>query len=232
MQNISPQNNQVLVVTNFNDLVTNLFMGDTNAICWKRELTGDFSEVVHKLTLTGNVTTIELSQLHTLKLSEAGQIARKILLHDFKLLQDYGALPTLNVIKYYDKDEPENICATDVYSFHIDRSPLPIDTFLCTYFGDSSEILPNAQGIQKVLIPEIRNALKKQYHGKESGFESYLTEHFYDLHYAANPNANVISLGVGNMWRLAVDYPESIVPPCIHRAPLEKSGQFRLLMIC
>jgi hypothetical protein len=31
---------------------------------------------------------------------------------------------------------------------------------------------------------------------------------------------------------LAVDHPESQVPPCIHRAPKEKSGQNRLLMIC
>jgi hypothetical protein len=24
---------------------------------------------------------------------------------------------------------------------------------------------------------------------------------------------------VGHLWRIAIDYPENPVPPCIHRAP-------------
>jgi hypothetical protein len=103
---------------------------------------------------------------------------------------------------------------------------------LCTYYGEPSEILPNSQAEQKVLMPEIRDELKKQYHGAEKDFESYLSEHFFDLHYQAKPDANPISLGVGHLWRLAVDYPESKVLPCIHRAPKEKFGQHRLLLIC
>ncbi len=232
MVNIISHNNQIQIVTHFNDLVAHTFMGDINAICWKRKLAGDFGEIVKKVKLTGNVTSISLSEIRNLILSENGQIAREILLQDFKLLQDFGAQPTLNVIQYYDKDDTESICSTDVYSFHIDRSPLPVDTFLCTYFGDASEILPNVQSIQKVLIPEIREALKKQCNGSEADFESYLTEHFYDLHYAAKPEAHIVNLGLGNMWRLAVDYPESKVLPCIHRAPEEHSGQYRLLIIC
>ena len=63
-------------------------------------------------------------------------------------------------------------------------------------------------------------------------FESLLSENFFDLHYQAKLNAHPISLGLGHLWRLAVDHPESKVPPCLHRAPKEISGQIRLLMIC
>ena len=121
---------------------------------------------------------------------------------------------------------------TDVYSFHVDRSPVPTDTFLCTYYGESSDILPNSQAQQKVLIPEIRDALIKLHEGSDDDFESFLSEHFFDLHYEAEPNAQPISLGKGHLWRLAVDHPESKVSPCLHRAPMEKKGQNRLLLIC
>ena len=114
----------------------------------------------------------------------------------------------------------------------MDRSPVPTDTFLCTYYGESSELLPNSQGEQKVLVPEIRDELKKIYRGAEDEFESFLSEHFFDLHYRAKPTANPISAGLGHLWRLAVDHPESKVLPCVHRAPMEKSGEYRLLMIC
>jgi len=119
-----------------------------------------------------------------------------------------------------------------VYSFHVDRSPVPTDTFLCTYHGAPSEILPNAQARQKVHVPEIREDLKKLYGGADEGFENFLSEHFFDLHYQAIPGARPISLGLGHLWRLAIDHPGSEVPPCVHRAPEEKNGERRLLMIC
>jgi hypothetical protein len=203
-----------------------------NAICWTRKLTGDFSEIVKKLTLSGNITVIEREELCELQLSEQGQLARDIILNDLKLLTAHGASPVLNVINYYDRDDSYPFFPTDVYSWHVDRSPIPVDTFLCTYYGASSEILPNSQGIQKILIPEIRNELKKLYHGAEEGFESFLSEHFFDLHYQAKPDARPISLGHGHLWRLATDNPESKVPPCLHRAPKEKPGEPRLLLIC
>ena len=80
-----------------------------------------------------------------------------ILLNDFKLLKEHGASPTLNVIKYYERDD--SFFPTDVYSYHVDRSPIATDTFLCTYHGESSDIIPNSQGVQKVLVPEIREEL-------------------------------------------------------------------------
>ena len=219
-------------VTNFQDLVSTSFSGETNAICWTRKLIGDFSEIVKKIELRGNITAIEQEELRELKLSEQGQLAREILLNDLEILRDHGASPILNLISHYDRDDTYLFLPTDVYSFHVDRSPIPIDTFLCTYYGEPSEILPNSQGKKKVLIPEIRDELKKLYHGADEGFESFLSEHFFDLHYQAQPNARLISLGLGHLWRLAVDHPESQASPCIHRAPKEKPGQNRLLMIC
>ena len=232
MIDLSPAQDQVRLVANFEDLVSTPFIGKVNAICWTRALTGNFSEVVTKVALSGNITTVEEEELRELQLSEQGQLAREILLNDLKVLKAHGASPSLNVIKYYDRDDSYPFFPTDVYSFHVDRSPIPTDTFLCTYHGESSEILPNTQGTKKVLIPEIRDELKKLYHGEDEGFEAFLREHFFDLHYQAKPDARPISLGLGHLWRLAVDHPGSQVPPCLHRAPKEKPGQNRLLLIC
>lgn len=232
MINSPDTNHQIQEVNNFQDLVSTPFHGAINAICWTRTLTGNFSEIVNKLTPTDNITVIDQEELHKLQLSEQGQLARDRILQDWQLLTNQGAAPVLNLIKYYDRDEANSFFPTDVYSFHADRSPVPTDTFLCTYHGAPSEILPNAQAQQKVLIPEIRNALKKRYDGAEEYFELFLSDHFYDLHYQATTNAQPISLGVGNLWKLAIDHPQSQVPPCIHRAPQEKTGQHRLLLIC
>lgn len=219
-------------VTNFHDLVSAPFAEEINAICWARDLQGDFSEIVEKLNLSGNIKEIEVEELRELQLSDQGSLAREILLNDLNLLKDHGASPVLNLIKYYDTDDEHSFFPTDVYSFHVDRSPIPVDTFLCTYYGDSSEILPNSEAIKKVLIPEIRSELKKLCTGTDIDFESFLSDNFFDLHYLPKANANPISLGLGNLWRLAIDHPESLVPPCIHRAPREKSGKTRLLLIC
>lgn len=232
MTDLSHIEKQIHCVENFQDLVSTPFHGKMNAICWNRKLTGDFFEIVEKAGIHGNITTIEQEELLELQLSEQGQLAREILLNDLKTLEAHGASPILNVIRYYDRDDAYPFFPTDVYSFHVDRSPIPTDTFLCTYYGESSDILPNSQARQKVLIPEIRTELKKLYHGADEGFESFLSEHFFDLHYQANPDARPISLGLGHLWRLAIDHPESQVPPCVHRAPKEKTGQSRLLMIC
>lgn len=221
---------QIHCVASFQELISTPFHGDVNAMCWTRKLTGDFSEIVRKAELNGNITVIEPDELRELRLSEQGQLAREILLNDLELLTAHGASPVLNVIRQYDSDD--SFFPTDVYSFHVDRSPVPTDTFLCTYYGSSSEILPNAQSIKKVLIPEIRSELRKKYGGVDEGFEAFLSEHFFDLHYQAKPGAHPISTGIGNLWKLAVDHPQSQVAPCVHRAPKEEHGQNRLLLIC
>ena len=232
MTDLSTAEHHIHCVTNFRDLVSTPFHGEMNAICWTRTLSGDFSEIVQKIEFNENMEELDEELLRALSLSEQGQLARTILLNDLKMLKAQGASPILNLIRCYERDESFPFFPTDVYSFHVDRSPVPTDTFLCTYYGESSEILPNAQAEQKVLLPEIRDALKKQYNGAEEGFESFLNEHFFDLHYQAKPKAQPFSLGLGHLWKLAVDHPESQAAPCIHRAPTEKAGESRLLLIC
>ncbi|MGK0412599.1 MAG: hypothetical protein ACJA1B_000797 [Polaribacter sp.] len=232
MINLYQTENQIQCVSNFKDLVSRPFHGEVNAICWTRKLVGDFSEIVKKIELNENIAVLDPEELLELQLSEQGKLAREILLNDLKLLKAHGASPTLNLIKCYDRDDSYPFFPTDVYSFHIDKSPIPTDTFLCTYHGESSEILPNSQAKQKVLVPEIRAELKKLYGVSDEGFESFLTEYFFDLHYQATRNAEPISLGLGHICKLAIDHPASKVAPCLHRAPKEKTGQHRLLLIC
>ncbi len=223
---------QTHLVTSFQDLISTSCQGEMNAICWKRELIGDFSEIVNKVEFTGNMVNLSMEQLLALQLSTQGQLAREILITDFELLKNHGASPILNIIKHYERDDSYPPFPTDVYSYHVDRSPIPSDTFLCTYHGEPSEIIANSQAQQKILIPEIRAELKSLFDGKEEGFDAFLTENFFDLHYQANLNAQHISLGVGHLWKLAIDFPESNALPCVHRAPKEKNGKKRLMMIC
>jgi hypothetical protein len=232
MINLPQAANQIHYVTNFQDFISTPFNGGINAICWTRKLAGDFSDIVDKVELKENIATLDEVELSKLVLSEQGRLAREILLNDLQMLNAHGACPVLNIIRCYERDDSHPFFPTDVYSFHVDRSAVPVDTFLCTYYGKPSEILPNTQAKQKVLIPEIRNELKKLYHEADEGFQSFLSEHFFDLHYLPGPGAQPVSLGTGHLWRLAVDHPEARVLPCIHRAPQEKNGQNRLLMIC
>ena len=230
---LSDTENQIQNVTNFQDLISTPFQAKINAMCWKRNLIGDFSEIVNKIELTENMIELNQEELLELQLSEQGQLAREILLNDLKLLKEYGALPTHNIIKNYERDDAFPFFPTDVYSYHVDRSPIASDTFLCTYHGTSSDIIPNSKATQKIWIPEIRAELKKLYgENDDEGFESFLSEYFFDLHYQPKPNAQPINLGQGDIWKLAIDHPESKVQPCLHRAPKEIDGQNRLLLIC
>lgn len=222
--------NQILHVSNFHDLIATPYQGSSNAICWQRDLVGDYDEILDKLESSEDITEIDIEELLGLQLSQGGQLARETILSDLKLLEAHGASPVLNVLKKYERDD--SFFSTDVYSFHVDRSPIPTDTFLCTYVGESSDIAPNSQAIQKILIPELRAELKMLHDGTEEDFETFLTENFFDLHYQANTDADIISLGQGNLWKLAVDHPESDTIPCLHRAPKEIDGKKRLLLIC
>ncbi|WP_027387794.1 DUF1826 domain-containing protein [Chryseobacterium gregarium] len=223
---------QTGTVSTFSELVSTRFQETVNALCWERNLAGDFKEIVSKLRLKENITEVSVEDLSGLELSEQGNIAREIILNDLELLADSGASPSLNLLKNYERDEELGFISTDVYSYHVDRSPVGADTFLCTYHGAASDILPNAQATQKILIPEIREKLKELHNGPESDFDTFLQENYFDLHYQAKPDAQPLNLGRGHLWRLAVDHPNQTVLPCIHRAPDENDGEYRLLLIC
>lgn len=223
---------QIAVVSTFSDLVNIRFEGAVNAMCWERNLAGDFKEIASKLRLKQNITEVSMEDLTALSLSDNGHMARETILSDWKLLADFGASPSLNLLKNYERDDEFDFISTDVYSYHVDRSPIGTDTFLCTYHGAASDILPNDQAVQKIAVPEIREKLKELHDGPEEDFETFLKDNYFDLHYQPVPNARPINLGVGHLWRLAVDHPEQQVLPCVHRAPLENHGEYRLLLIC
>ena len=232
MSNTFSDNDQIGMVSTFSELVNTNFKGEMNALCWYRNLEGDFKEIVDQLQLKENITEVYPEDLLSLQLSEKGNMAREIILNDLQLLADFGASPSLNLLKCYERDDEFDFISTDVYSYHVDRSPIATDTFLCTYHGAASDIISNEQAEQKILIPEIRKKLELLHDGPSEDFENFLKENYFDLHYQAQPNATPINLGLGHLWRLAVDHPKQEVLPCIHRAPIENEGEYRLLLIC
>lgn len=224
---------RIKLVHSFHELVTTPFENGVNALCWARTLPGDFSEVVSQLGGNGGITTLDEERLEGLTLSAAGRVAVGILLEDQRLLREQGLSPILDCIQSYPREEEPGAVRTDVYSFHADSATEEADTWLCTYHGPSSEGLRNEEAQRWVDVPETRAELLKEYGGEDDGdFLEYLNENCYDLHYAPAPQAQPFSFGHGNLWRIAVDYPGSPVPPCIHRAPETLPGQPpRLLLI-
>ncbi|MBO9584871.1 MAG: DUF1826 domain-containing protein [Flavobacterium sp.] len=232
MNTIFSASSQIGMVSSFSELVHTDFKEETNALCWYRKLDGDFSEIVSQLSLKENITEVYPEDLMALQLSERGNMARETILNDLQLLTDFGASPSLNLLKCYERDDEFDFISTDVYSFHVDRSPIATDTFLCTYHGAASDIISNSEAEQKILIPEIRAKLQELHDGTEEEFENFLKENFFDLHYQLHEDAKPINLGQMHLWRLAVDHPKQKVLPCIHRAPKENEGEYRLLLIC
>jgi hypothetical protein len=107
------------------------------------------------------------------------------------------------------------------------------DTWLCTYVGAPSEGLRHEEAERRVDLPATRAELLRCFGGPDGDdFREFLSDRCYDLHYAPAPHARPFSFGVGNLWRIAVEYPGSPVPPCIHRAPETIPGHPpRLLLI-
>lgn len=238
MTSFQPPTNypRVRVVSSFEELVATPFANGVNALCWQRTLTGDFDEVVARLGAGGEgMATLDDSALRALALtlSAAGKVAVATLIADQRLLRDHGLDPILDCIHGYPRDEPTEVVPTDVYSFHADSAPVEADTYLCTYAGSASESLRNDEARQRVDVPETRAELLRQYGGEDDGdFVEYLSERCYDLHYAAAPGAQPFSFGMGNLWRIAIQYPGCPVPPCVHRAPETIPGEPpRLLLI-
>ncbi|MFO1437012.1 MAG: hypothetical protein U1F81_01745 [Verrucomicrobiaceae bacterium] len=225
------QNPQTRVVDTFEALVGFRFENGVNAVCWPRDLEGDFAEVVSCLHVPQGITHLTEELLHSLDLSPAGQKAVEVMLADMERLRERELLPTLDCVNGY-THEIESPVRTDVCSFHADSATVQADTWLCTYHGASSEGLRNDEVICRVDVPETREELR-QLHAQEDDmpFEEWLEEHFYTLHYAPQPGAVPFRFGRGNLWRIALQYPDSPVLPCIHRAPDPMPGEKRLLLI-
>jgi hypothetical protein len=230
---VSADYGRIKMVTSFEELLSTPFEGNLNALCWKRTLPGDFGEVVANLGAGSGITTIEEDRLKELSLSNEGKLARDILLADQELLRTQELSPVLDCVNGYHHDMEAGAVPTHVQSFHADSATVVADTYLCTYYGLSSEGVFNEEAIRRVDIPETRALLLEQYGGlDDDGFLEYLNDNYYDLHYVPLPEAQPYSFGVGNLWRIAIEYPDCAVPPCIHRAPATLPGQNpRLLLI-
>ena len=221
------------MVRSFDELATLPFAEGVNALCWPRTLTGDFAEIVASLGRVEGILTLDTARLASLPLSPSGRAAADILLADAQRLRSHGLSPELNCLAAYPRDDAPGPVPLDVYSFHADSATVETDTWLCTYFGAPSEALRNEDARRCIDLPPTRAALLAEYGGRDdTDFLRWLHEHCYDLHYAPLPHAQPFSFGVGHLWRIAVDYPGSPVPPCIHRAPATPPGQPpRLLLI-
>lgn len=223
---------RVRIVGSFDELLATPFAGSVNALCWPRVLEGNFAEVAAALGEGEGFVSLDEELLSGLALSAAGQRAADIMLADQQRLIDAGLDPELNAIHHYRRDETGSPIVTDVMSFHADSATDETDTWLCTYHGAYSEGLPNEEAVLKVGIPEIREKLLRLHGGPDDeAFREFLAENCYDLHYAALPHARPYAFGVGNLWRIATDWPGNPVPPCIHRAPETQPGEKRLLLI-
>lgn len=227
-----PDHPRIRVVGSFDELVMTRFADGVNALCWPRELKGDFEEIVTKLDVGPGITHLTEKVLRALPLSTAGLQAAAAMLGDFQCLVDLGLQPTLDCINGYAHPEQRGPLRTDVCSWHADSATCEADTWLCTYLGASSEGLSNEDAIRRVDVPETCAYLLKLHGGADdAGFDEWLNDHFYDLHYAPLPQAAPYSFGVGNLWRVATLHDGCAVPPCIHRAPDPVPGQKRLLLI-
>jgi hypothetical protein len=224
---------RVKVVHSFEELVSTPFDSGINALCWQRDLPGDFGEIVNALGVSDGIVSVEDEDLHTLALSEAGQVARDILLSDQELLRSRDLQPNLDCVHTGLREMDGEPVPTDVYSFHADSATTMADTYLCTYFGATSEGLRNEEAVRRVDVPETRAALLERFGGEDDeGFREHLQDNSYDLHYVPLPHAQPYTFGIGNLWRIAIQYPDCPVPPCIHRAPTTLPGEMpRLLLI-
>ncbi|GAA5131833.1 hypothetical protein JIN84_07265 [Luteolibacter yonseiensis] len=220
-------------VASFEELLTTPFADGVNALCWERTLAGDYAGVIEKLALPGGIIPVEDLLLEETSWSPACQMAVDAMLADLDLLRRHGLFSELNGITGYERDEDPGLLRTDVYSFHVDTATDEADTWLCTYLGPSSEGLGKDQARRRVDDPAVRAILLKDYGGPDdAGFLEYLADHCYDLHYDPLPGASPFTFGVGNLWRIAVDYPGNSASPCVHRAPESLPGSpARLLLI-
>lgn len=222
---------RIRVVETFDEWLAAPFSDGINAVCWPRELSGDFAEVVRQLGSIDGIAPLSADRLRSLPLTAAGREAVEVMLADEARLRAAGLAPELNAISAYPQDEEEPQAPTHVYSFHADSAPIAAETILCTYAGAPSEGLRNDEARRRIDDPEIRADLLRRFGGADDDdFRAHLAETCQDLHYVPLAGARPFSFGLGHLWRIAVQSPDCPVPPCIHRAP-EERGAGRLLLI-
>jgi hypothetical protein len=224
---------RIKTVNSFHELVTTPFVDGVNSLCWLRTLPGNFREVADALGSDEGIATVDEASLANLPLSAASKVARDILLVDQQLLRAFDLQPSLDCVHGSLRKEPEGLFHTDVHSFHVDTVTAPADTYPCTYVGASSQGLRNEDAVRRVDDLETRAELLRLYGGEDDArFLGCLAENFYDLHYVPLPQAQPFPFGLGNLWRIAIQYPGSPVPAFVHRAPLTLPGMpARLLLI-
>lgn len=224
---------RIKVVKSFHELVTTPLEGELNALCWERTLPGDFHEIVKRLDVHAGIVSVDESSLGEMDLSDVGEVARDILIADLEALRSFDLAPSLDCVHSAPRDLSGGPFPTDVFSFHADSATVAADTYLCSYTEASSEGLRNDEACRRIDIPEIRAGLLESFGGEDdSGFLEYLKDNYYDLHYAPVAGARPFSFGLGNLWRIATEFPGNPVPPCIHRAPPTSPGRPpRLLLI-
>lgn len=195
------------------------FSGGVNARWLERSLRADFEGLTRAFAGRAEAEGGVLQVDEALLLSAPGLDPRAVdfLREDLRRLAALGRQPQLNVITRYPRDERGLPVRIDVHSFHVDRAPVDTDTFLCTYAGACSEGLDNDDAVPVLARPEVAALARAG-------------EEHLELHYELKPGARPYPLGVGALWRLAVDWPGARVPPCIHRAPAP-DGRPRLLLI-
>ena len=226
--------NRIKTVNSFEELVSASFGPEVNAICWQRELNGDFDELAAHFSREKEVTSLDEEAIDYLRpaLSKGGRLAADALIEDRRLLKARGLQPSLECVPRYLRDA-DSAVPTDVYSFHADRATVAADTYLCSYNEAATEGLRNDRAGRRIDLPATRAELLRIFRqGGTGDFDSYLRENCYDLHYAPMEGAVPFSFGLGNLWRIAVEYPGCPVPPCLHRAPETVSERLpRLLLI-
>ena len=126
---------RIKVVRGLDELVSTPFADGVNALCWPRNLPGDFRAVVEALGPGEGIVTVDESSLGNLPLSDAGKVARDILLADQQILRACDLQPSLDCVHGSVREEPAGLFHTDVHSWHVDTATVPADTYLCTYVG-------------------------------------------------------------------------------------------------
>lgn len=227
-----PGYHRIRVVASFDELVDVPLADGVNAVCWARELHGDYEAIARRLAPAEDRRSIADDELQALAAQPGMQLAIDTLLADLRRLRGLGHQPQLDCLRDYPRDVGA-VLPTDVYSFHQDSATVPTETFLCSYTGAASEGLRNDEALPRLEEPQVRARLLAQFGGADDeAFAAWLREHLFDLHHAPRAGAQPFSFGLGNLWRLAVRWPGCAVPACIHRAPdTGPSRPPRLLLI-